>query len=122
LILVIRDHLDPYPPWKTVYTKLRLRPPLEGDGCSPGSTWSRGLGASQRPREFTEEYGITVVYVNEAHASSKCSIRGEKCGEMIKRGLSKCTKLNKVFNADLVGAHSRRNPRSLGRGGGQKAF
>ena len=27
-------------------------------------------------------------------------------GERIKRGLFKCTKLNKVFNADLVGAYN----------------
>jgi putative transposase len=63
-------------------------------------------GASQRLKEFTEEYGITVIYVNEAHTSSECSIHGERCGSRVKRGLFKCTKLNKVFNVDLVGAYN----------------
>jgi putative transposase len=60
----------------------------------------------KRIYEVAEEYGITVVYVNEAHTSSKCPIHGEKCGNRVKRGLFKCTELNKVFNADLVGAYN----------------
>jgi transposase len=58
----------------------------------------------RRIYEVAEENGITVVYVDEAYTSSKCPIRGEGCGKRIKRGLFKCTKLDKVFNADLVGA------------------
>jgi len=38
------------------------------------------------------------------YTSSKCPIHGEGCGKRVKRGLFKCTKLDKVFNADLVGA------------------
>ncbi|MEM4016452.1 MAG: transposase [Fervidicoccaceae archaeon] len=56
--------------------------------------------------EVAEEHGIRVVYVNEAYTSSKCPIHGERCGERIKRGLFKCTKLDKVLNADLVGAYN----------------
>jgi putative transposase len=56
--------------------------------------------------EVAEKYGIAVVYVNEARTSSKCPIHGEGCGKRIKRGLFECTRLNKVFNADLVGAYN----------------
>jgi len=60
----------------------------------------------RRIYEVAEEHGIIVVYVDEAHTSSKCPIHGEKCGNRVKRGLFKCMKLNKVFNADLVGAYN----------------
>ena len=60
----------------------------------------------KRIYEVAEEYRIGVVYVNEAYTSSKCPIHGEACGSRVKRGLFKCTKLNKVFNADLVGAYN----------------
>jgi len=65
--------------------------------------WTYGY-LLRRIYEVAEENGITVVYVDEAYTSSKCPIRGEGCGKRIKRGLFKCTKLDKVFNADLVGA------------------
>ena len=52
---------------------------------------------------MAEEYGITVIYVDEAYTSSKCPLHSE-CGKRIERGLFKCKKLNKVFNADLVAA------------------
>jgi len=65
--------------------------------------WTYGY-LLRRIYEVAEEYGITVVYVNETYSSSKCPIHGEGCGKRIKRGLFKCTKLDKVFNADLVGA------------------
>ena len=62
----------------------------------------------RRIYEVAEEHGIIVVYVDvdEAHTSSKCPIHGEKCGNRVKRGVFKCMKLNKVFNADLVGAYN----------------
>jgi putative transposase len=60
----------------------------------------------RRIGEVAEEYGITVIHVDEAYTSSKCPVHGEGCGKRIKRGLFKCTKINKVFNADLVGAHN----------------
>jgi len=56
--------------------------------------------------EVAEEYGITVVYVDEAHTSSRCPLHGKGCGRRAERGLFKCTTLNKVFNADLVGAYN----------------
>jgi len=34
------------------------------------------------------------------------SLHGESCGRRIERGLFKCKKLNKVFNADLVAAYN----------------
>ncbi|MCC6046548.1 MAG: zinc ribbon domain-containing protein, partial [Ignisphaera sp.] len=65
--------------------------------------WTYGY-LLRRIYEVAEEYGIVIVYVNEAYTSSKCPIHKEKCGKRVKRGLFKCTRLNKVFNADLVGA------------------
>jgi putative transposase len=67
--------------------------------------WTYGY-LLRRIYEVAEEYGITVVYTDEAYTSSKCPIHGEGCGERIKRGLFKCTRLNKVFNSDLVGAYN----------------
>ena len=60
----------------------------------------------RRIYEVAEEYGITAVYVSEAYTSSRCPIHGERCGSRVKRGLFKCARLNKVFNADLVGAYN----------------
>ena len=57
-----------------------------------------------RLKEVTEEYGMTVEEVNEAYTSSTCPVHGNSCGKRIVRGLFKCEKLNKVFNADVVGA------------------
>jgi putative transposase len=56
--------------------------------------------------EVAEEYRITVVYDDGAYTSSKRPVHGEGCGKRIKRRLFKCTKLNKVFNADLAGAYN----------------
>jgi putative transposase len=67
--------------------------------------WTYGY-LLRRIYEVAVEYEITVVHVDEAHTSSKCPIHGERCGNRVKRGLFKCTKLNKVFNADLVGAYN----------------
>ena len=60
----------------------------------------------RRIGEVAEEYGITVIYVNEAHTSQTCPIHGKECGVRVRRGLFKCTTLNKVFNTDLVGAYN----------------
>ncbi|MCC6057852.1 MAG: transposase [Desulfurococcaceae archaeon] len=65
--------------------------------------WTYGY-LLRRIYEVAEEYGIAVVYTDESYTSSRCPIHGDGCGKRIKRGLFKCTKLNKVFNADLVGA------------------
>jgi len=67
--------------------------------------WTYGY-LLRRIYEVAEEHGITVVYVSEAYTSSRCPIHGERCGSRVKRGLFKCTRLNKVFNADLVGAYN----------------
>jgi putative transposase len=67
------------------------------------NVWTYGY-LLRRIYEIAEEYRIVVVYVNEAYTSSKCPIHKEKCGKRVKRGLFKCTRLNKIFNADLVGA------------------
>jgi putative transposase len=65
--------------------------------------WTYGY-LLRRIREVVEEYGITVIYTDETYTSSKCPIHDEGCGKRIKRGLFKCTKLDKAFNADLLGA------------------
>ena len=75
---------------------------------------------------MAEEYGMRVVYVSEAYTSSRCPLHGSRCGKRVKRGLFKCTTLNKFFNADLVGAcnilispspaRGRGNAPGLGRG------
>jgi len=57
-----------------------------------------------RLREVAEEYGMKVEEVDEAYTSSTYPIHGDNCGKRIVRGLFKCFKLNKVFNADIVGA------------------
>jgi putative transposase len=60
----------------------------------------------RRISEVAEEYGIDVIYVDEAYTSSKCPIHGDGCGIRINRGLFRCTRLNKVFNADLIAARN----------------
>jgi len=56
----------------------------------------------KRIGEVAEEHGITVIYVDEAYASSECPLHGEGCGKRIKRGPFKCTKLNKVFKSEIL--------------------
>jgi len=47
---------------------------------------------------------MKVEEVDESHTSTTCIIHGDNYGKRIVRGLFKCFKLNKVFNADIVGA------------------
>ena len=56
--------------------------------------------------EVAEEYGINVIYVDERGTSSKCPLHGDNCGVRFYRGLFKCTRLGKVFNADIVAARN----------------
>ena len=77
----------------------------ENGGFTNVHAWTYGY-LLKRISEVAEEYGITVVYVSEAYTSSKCPLHGGSCGKRIKRGLFKCTTLNEVFNADLVGAYN----------------
>jgi putative transposase len=67
--------------------------------------WTYGY-LLRRIAEVAEEYGINVVYVDEAYTSSRCPWHGDGCGVRISRGLFKCTKLGKVFNADLAAAYN----------------
>jgi putative transposase len=67
--------------------------------------WTYGY-LLRRISEVAEEYGIRVVPVNEAGTSSKCPLHGDDCGVRISRGLFKCTRLNKVFNANLIAARN----------------
>jgi len=67
--------------------------------------WTYGY-LLRRLSEVSEEYGITVVFVDEAYTSSMCPLHGYGCGKRISRGLFKCMRLSKVFNADIVGAYN----------------
>jgi transposase len=60
----------------------------------------------RRIADVAEEYGMDVVYVDEAYTSSRCPLHGDGCGVRISRGLFRCTTINKVFNADLIAAHN----------------
>jgi len=57
-----------------------------------------------RIKEVAEEYGMKVEEIDESYTSTTCPIHGSNCGKRITRGLFKCFTLNKVFNADVVGA------------------
>jgi len=67
--------------------------------------WSYGY-LLRRVSEVSGEYGMTVVFIDEAYTSTTCPVHGHGCGRRISRGLFKCTRLNKVFNADIVGAYN----------------
>jgi len=67
------------------------------------NVWSYGY-VIERLTEVAEEYGMKVEEVDEAYTSTTCPIHDDNCGKRIVRGLFKCFKLNKVFNADVVGA------------------
>ena len=60
----------------------------------------------RRIAEVAEEYGISVIYVDEAGTSTRCPWHGDGCGVRIYRGLFKCTTTNKVFNSDLIAARN----------------
>jgi putative transposase len=67
--------------------------------------WTYGC-LLRRISEVAEEYGIDVIYVDEAYTSSRCPIHGDGCGIRISRGLFRCTTMHKVFNADLAAARN----------------
>jgi putative transposase len=60
----------------------------------------------KRIAEVAEEYGMDVVYVDESYTSSRCPWHGDGCGVRISRGLFRCTRIGKVFNADLAAAYN----------------
>ena len=66
--------------------------------------WSYGY-LLRRLEEVGEEYGMEVVLREEAYTSTTCPLCRTHIGHRrVTRGLLKCYKYNKVFNADLVGA------------------
>jgi putative transposase len=88
--------------------------------------WTYGY-LLRRIREVAEEYGISVIYVDESYTSSRCPLHGDGCGVRIHRGLFKCTQLNEIYNADIAAAYNilktqitedTNNPRAPKRGGG----
>ena len=88
--------------------------------------WSYGY-LLRRIAEVAEEYGISIVYVDERGTSTKCPIHGDGCGVRVYRGLFRCTQLNEIFNADIAAAYNilktqitegTNNPRAPKRGGG----
>jgi putative transposase len=88
--------------------------------------WTYGL-LLRRFSEVAEEYGISVIYVDEAGTSSRCPLHGDGCGIRVYRGLFRCTQLNEIFNADIAAARNIlktqvtegvNNPRAPKRGGG----
>jgi putative transposase len=90
------------------------------------NVWTYGY-LLRRIREVAEEYGIRVIYVDEAGTSTRCPLHGDGCGIRVYRGLLKCTQLNEIFNADIAAARNilktqvtegANNPRAPKRGGG----
>jgi putative transposase len=77
----------------------------ENSDFDNNNVWTYGL-LLRRLSEIAEEYGISVIYVDEPYTSSRCPLHGDGCGVRISRGLSKCTTMNKVFNADLAAARN----------------
>jgi len=57
-----------------------------------------------RIKEVAEEYGMKVEEIDESYTSTTCPVHGDSCGKRIARGVFKCFILNKVFNADIIGA------------------
>jgi putative transposase len=47
-----------------------------------------------------------MIYVDEAGTSTRCPLHGDGCGIRVYRGLFKCTRLGKVFNADIIAARN----------------
>jgi len=77
----------------------------ENGNFNNNHVWAYGL-LLRRIAEIAEEYGINVIYVDERGTSSKCPLHGDGCGIRIHRGLFKCMRLGKVFNADIVAARN----------------
>jgi len=77
----------------------------EDGNFDKNNVWTYGY-LLRRISEVAEEYGIKVIYVDEAGTSSRCPLHGDGCGIRVYRGLFKCTTMNKVFNADLIAAYN----------------
>jgi len=89
----------------TIYVGYPKNIAQENGGFTTVQVWSYSY-LLRRVSEVSEEYGMTVVFIDEAYTSSTCPVHGYGCGRRISRGLFKCTRLSKVFNADIVGAYN----------------
>jgi len=89
----------------TVYVGYPKNISQENGNFNNVHVWTYGY-LLRRVSEVSWEYGVTVVLVDEAHTSTTCPVHGHGCGRRISRGLFKCTRLNNVFNADIVGAYN----------------
>jgi hypothetical protein len=96
----------------TSLSSISLQNPLTSKGITQRSgnfdnnrVWTYGL-LLKRIRDVAEEYGIKVIYVDEKGTSSRCPLHGDGCGIRVYRGLFKCMKLGKVFNADIAAARN----------------
>jgi len=89
----------------TVYVGYPKNISQENGNFTTVQVWSYSY-LLRRVSEVSEEYGITVVFIDEAYTSLTCPVHGYGCGRRISRGLFKCTRLSKVFNADIVGAYN----------------
>jgi len=89
----------------TIYVGYPKNIAQENGGFTTVQVWSYSY-LLRRLSEVGEEYGITVVFIDEAYTSSTCPVHGHGCGRRMSRGLFKCTRLSKVFNADIVGAYN----------------
>jgi putative transposase len=69
------------------------------------NVWTYGY-LLRRITEVAEEYGIDVIYVDERGTSTKCPIHGDGCGVRVYRGLLRCTRLDRIFNADIAAAYN----------------
>jgi putative transposase len=69
------------------------------------NVWTYGY-LLRRIAEVAEEYGIDVIYVDERGTSTKCPIHGDGCGVRVYRGLLRCTRLDRIFNADIAAAYN----------------
>jgi len=89
----------------TVYIGYPKNIAQENGDFNTVQVWSYGY-LLRRLNEVGEEYGVTVIFVDESYTSTTCPIHGDGCGKRIIRGLFKCSKLRKVFNADIVAAYN----------------
>jgi len=89
----------------TIYVGYPKNIAQENGNFNTVQVWSYGY-LLRRLSDVSEEYGISIIFVDEMHTSSSCPVHGYGCGKRISRGLFKCTRLNKVFNADIVGAYN----------------
>lgn len=63
-------------------------------------------GYVKRRLEEVAEEGVKLRFMSESYTSSTCPLHSKGCGKRILRGLFKCARLSKAFNADLVGAYN----------------